>query len=139
VVPWLTARRVLTAVVVLVVVSPAIRDRDSFPLSTYPVYASARSEVVSLSTAIGVTADGDVHRLSLDAIARTDDPLVAESAVDDAIDAGRADALCAAIAARTPDRFTHVEVVEERHDVIAHVVDGDGLVDRTVHARCEVP
>ena len=36
-------RRSLTVVVaVAVLVSPALRDHDSFPLSTYPVYASAR-------------------------------------------------------------------------------------------------
>ena len=129
---------IATAVIVGTVVSPALRDHDSFPLSTYPVYASARGSTVTLSTAIGVDASGGTRRLSLAIIARTDDPLIAESLVDDAIAAGRSDALCAEIATRAPDGVVAIDVVAERHDVDAHARGNESLLERTTHARCEV-
>jgi hypothetical protein len=131
-------RGLATTVVVVAVALPAVRNRDSFPLSTYPVYATARGSTVTLATAVAVDADGTVQRLSLRTIARTDDPLIAESFVDEAIDSGRADALCRDIAGRAPDGSTAIEVVEERHDVIAHAEGDDSLLERTVHARCSV-
>jgi len=131
-------RGVATGVIVVAIVSPALRDRDSFPLSTYPVYATARGSEVTLATAVGITATGDVRRLSLGVIARTDDPLIAESFVDRAIAAGRAGSVCAGIAARAPDDVVAVEVVDERHDISAQRNDSDTLLERTVHARCSV-
>ena len=120
------------------VVAPALRNRDSFPLSTYPVYASARSSAVTLSTAVGIDTGGRPVRLSLDVIAQSDDPLIAESLVDDAIAEGRAGELCRAIAERAPDDVTAIEVVEERHDIVARTVGRASLLQRTVHARCDV-
>ena len=131
-------RWVATIVVLAAVASPAVRNRDSFPLSTYPVYATARGDTVTLATAVGVTADGEVRRLSLSTIARTDDPLIAESAVDRAIASGRAEGLCATIAARASDALEAIEVVEEAHDVVAHAEGRESLLDRTLHARCPV-
>jgi hypothetical protein len=119
------------------VLSAALRDHDSFPLSTYPVYASARASTITLSTAVGVVSDGRVVRLSPELIARSDDPLIAESLVGNAITAGRSDALCAEIAARVPTDVVAVEVVQERHDVARRGL-GDTLLGRVPHARCEV-
>jgi len=130
-------RRLVTAVVLLAVVSPVLRDRDSFPLSTYPMYASTRPDVVAFPTVVGREADGRRVRLSLQAIARTDDALIGQARVDQAIDEGRAGALCADVAGRVPEAVTRIEVVTERHDVV-HLVGGHGsLVDRAVHATCE--
>ena len=121
------------------VVSAAVRDRDSFPLSTYPMYATARADVATLSTAVGVETGGAVRRLSLGAIARTDDPLIAESLVDRAIAADRGAALCAEIAGRVRDAsIDTIEVVEERHDIVDRAAGRDSLLERTVHTRCEV-
>lgn len=130
-------RGLATVVVVAAVVSPALRDHDSFPLSTYPVYASTRASTVTLSTVIGFDADGDVRRLSPQLIARTDDPLIAESLVDDAIAADGGDALCAEVAARVPADVVAVEVVEEHHDVAARG-RGETLLERVTRARCQV-
>ena len=124
--------------VLLAVLSPAVRGRDSFPLSTYPMYAETRGEVVSISTAVGVDATGHRRPLSLRAIAATDDPLIAESTVDDAIRGGRADALCALIAGRVGPDVTRVEVVDERHDVVARALGRPSLVHRSVRASCAV-
>jgi hypothetical protein len=121
-----------------VVVSPALRDRDSYPLSTYPMYAGARGRHAALATAVGVDVDGATHRLSLATIARTDDPLIAESLVATAIRADRAGELCAEIARRVSGDAVAVEVVEERHDVVERAAGRPSLGARTVHARCDV-
>ena len=82
-------RRVVAGAVLLAVAWPVVRGHDSFPLSTYPMYAETRGEAVSISTAVGLDGTGGRRRLSLQAIAETDDPLIAESAVDDAVRRGR--------------------------------------------------
>ena len=110
-------RWVITLVVVVAVASPALRDRDSVPLSTYPMYAHARGDVAVLSTAVGVDDRGAQRRLSLPAIARSNDPLVTESRVRSAIRSGEADALCREVAGRVGDDLVEVEVVEEHHDL----------------------
>ena len=130
-----TARRVVTVVVVAAVVAPALRHVDSYPLSTYPMYASARPSRATFATAVGIAA-GEVRRLPIDVIARTDDPLIAQARVQAAIDGGAAAALCAEIAARAPAGFEAVEVVSEAHDSVDLVAGRPSLLDRTVHARC---
>ncbi len=125
-------------VAVAVLVSPAIRDHDSFPLSTYPVYASARSRDATFVTAQGQRADGSARRLSIDVIARTDDPLIAASRVADAVAAGRADELCAEIAGRAPSDVVAVIVVRERHDVVDGARGEDSLLSREQLSRCAV-
>ena len=120
----------------MAVVSPAIRDRDSFPLSTYPVYASAGSRTRTLATAFGVNADGTERRLSMSVIAATDDPLIAASRLADAIAAGDAVELCEQIARRVPAGVAEVVVTSELHDVVEAARGAYSLLSRTVHARC---
>jgi hypothetical protein len=130
-------RRLLGVVIgIVVLVSPVLRDHDSFPLSTYPVYASARPREATFVTAQGQNADGSTRRLSMDVIARTDDPLVASSRVEGAVAAGQADELCADIAARAPSDLVAVVVVRERHDVVAGARGTDSLLHREELARC---
>ncbi len=131
-------RRAVTVAVLAAVVSPALRDHDSFPLSTYPMYAGTSGRVVSIATALGVDRAGAVHYLPLRAVADTDDPLIAESTVRQAINAHQTDALCADIAARTRDPMVTIEVVDERHDVVARAAGNESLLGRSVHARCPV-
>ena len=56
----------------------------------------------------------------------------------------RADARCIEIADRAagwaglPDDAVAIEVVTERHDVVAQVSGAASLLDRTVYARCEI-
>jgi len=133
---WRTTA-VVIAVVVLVV-SPAMRNRDSFPLSTYPIYAHSRSRLVTFDTVEGVVAGGDIERLSLEAIAQTDDPLIAASVVSNAIRNDDADALCATVAARVVAPVQRVEVVSEQHDTIEWLRGDDSVRGRIVHAVCAV-
>jgi hypothetical protein len=37
-----------------------------------------------------------------------------------------------------PDDAVAIEVVTERHDVVARVSGAASLLERTVHARCEI-
>ena len=134
-----------TAAVVGALAAPDVLDAESFPLSTSPMYSSARGAVVTLATARAVGADGTASTLTLGVIGDSDDPLVVAGELRDAIRDGRAVERCAVIAERAsrwdglPVETTTIEVVTERHDVVARVEGGDSLVERTVHARCEVP
>ncbi len=127
----------MTVLVLLAVVSPALRDHDSFPLSTYPMYAGARADTDVFSFVVGVDADGARIPLSLGVIARTDDALVAQAEVDARVAGGDADGLCTEVAARVPDDVARVEVVTERHDLVVLATGGDSTLDRTLHASCE--
>jgi hypothetical protein len=128
----------LVAACIGAVVAPVVRDRDSFPLSTYPMYADGGTRVDTLATAIAIDTGGAEHRLSLATIAATDDPLIAESYMSGAIAAGRADAVCAQIADRLTRPLVRVEVVEERHDLVARAKHESSLLERHVRATCEV-
>ena len=98
-----------------------------------------------MATARAVGADGTASTLTHGVIGDSDDPLVVAGELRDAIRDGRAVERCAVIAERAsrwdglPVETTTIEVVTERHDVVARVDGGDSLVERTVHARCEVP
>lgn len=135
-------RPAVSVAVVALVASPALRQRDSYPLSTYPVYAEARPATAELPTAVGVTAAGDRIRLSPTAIGASDDPLIVADRVADSIAGGRAERLCLAIVERAVverPRLVGVEVVTETVDLVATAIDGaTPPAARTVHARCPV-
>lgn len=136
-------RFVVSIVVLLAIASPVIRDHDSFPLSMQPMFAAAREPTDSLSSAVGLNPDGTIERLSLRVIARTDDPLIAQSFVRDAITAGRAVDICNDIAVRVLSdasfaHITEIVIVTETLDLINFVVNdvSASTVDR--HATCQV-
>jgi hypothetical protein len=137
-------RIVVTAAVIGALAAPVALDRDDFPLSTYPMYSRTRGEEVTFATAQAVLADGQTAVLSLSVIGRSDDPLIVAGELRAAIRAGEADGRCAAIAGRAavwdglPPSAVAVEVVTERHDVVARASDEPSLVERTVHARCGI-
>ena len=130
---------------------PVVLDRDSFPLSTFPMYARTRSSEVALVTAQGVGGDGRIVALSLETIGASDDPLVVAGELRADVRLARADDRCRTIADRLealdpdavdlvdPDaRIESVQVVTERHDVVEAVDGGRSLRERVVHARCPV-
>lgn len=139
------ARALVTAGVLAALVTPMVIDRDGFPLSTYPMYSRVRGEEVTFATAQAVGVDGDVAALTLHVIGQSDDPLIVAGELRDAIRTGRAPRRCEQIAARAsawsglPTDAVSIEVVTERHDVVAQVQGESSLLDRTVHASCEVP
>jgi len=136
---------VITAGVLAALVVPVVFDRDGFPLSTYPMYSRTRGDAVTLATAQAVDADGTSSTLTLAVIGDSDDPLVVAGELRDAISTGSADQRCLEIAERAagwdglPGSTVTIEVVTERHDVVAQVEGESSLLERTVHAWCEVP
>lgn len=113
---------------------------DSFPLSIYPMYARQRDDVITVHTALGVSADGALTRLSTTQIADTDDPLVATTTIRDALRSG-ADAAarqCEEILQRSPEAAAVLLVVERRDAVEAvrsKAVIDDRLIDE--RHRCD--
>jgi hypothetical protein len=138
------ARILVTTGVVGALVGPVVLDRDSFPLSTYPMYSRTRGEVDTFATAQAVDAEGATSALSLGVIGDSDDPLIVAGELRSALREDRADARCVEIVARArgwaglPDDAVAIEVVTERHDVVDRASGAVSLLDRTVHARCEI-
>ena len=138
------ARVLITIGVVGAMCAPVVLDRDGFPLSTYPMYSRTRGAQISVVTAQAVTADESTTPLTLAVIGNSDDPLIVAGELRAAIRAGRATDSCQGIAARAerwaglPPETITIAVVTERHDVEAHGAGDPSLVERTVHAECEV-
>jgi hypothetical protein len=136
------ARLLITGVVLALLLYPVAIDRDSHPLSTYPMYARTRAQESTIATAVGVSDDGERRPLTPTLIGDSDDPLVVVGQLRADISAGRADERCATIARRVAGRddldIGTIEVVTERHDTVARVLGEPSLLDRDVHASCEV-
>lgn len=137
-------RWLVTAAVVAVIAVPVFHpgQPDGFPLSTYPMFASARGSDVSVATAVGIDESGDAHRLDPVAIGGTDEVMLAATTVARAVRSGEAETarLCAEIAGRVADEhdLVAVELRSETHDAIAWF-DGDRDPSSSVtHARCDV-
>lgn len=137
---FLSRRRLLLAAFVLVLISPALRDRDSFPLSTQPMYANERASTARLATVIGRDRSGAPHRLSMRIAAATDDPLIAQSSVARSIRVGRAEELCRTVANRIPtgSGLVSIEVVREQIAVRAMARGVQRFGTFEVAARCDV-
>jgi hypothetical protein len=138
------ARILITAGVVGALIAPVVLDRDGFPLSTYPMYSRARGDEVTFATAQAVDASGIAATLTLAVVGDSDDPLIVAGELRDAIRDGRAQDRCVEIALRAaewdglPPGTATIDVVTERHDVVARAEGASSLLDRTVHASCPV-
>ncbi len=131
-------RSALSLAVLALVLSPLVTDRDSFPLSTHPMYAHDRGDVAVFRT-VEAVADGQPATLSLALIAETDDPLVAQGRLRDSEARGELATTCARIATRVADddeRFRRAEVVEVVRLTI-ELRSGERL-EREVLARCAI-
>ncbi len=122
----------------MIVVAPLLRapHNDTYPLSTYPMFATDRGADHTIATAVSIDALGEVSRLSPKLIAGTDEVVLAAVTVARAVARGEADELCAEILDRI-DRPAHIVIRSETLDVVAHVVDGVEPTRIEVHAECE--
>ena len=127
----------------VLVLAPAFGDpsSDSYPLSSYPMFSTDRPVRADLATVVGVTAAGEVVRLSPELIAGADEPILAAATVSGSIRIGQSDRLCAEVADRV--RAAGLDVAEavvrtEHVDVVAHVADSADPLAVTLHARCPV-
>ncbi len=132
-------------VLALVLVAPLVLDRDSFPLSTYPMFSSRRTTTEVVDTAVVVRPGAaEPDRLSPALIGGTDEVILAAATVSDAIRRGPAAlaALCTEIAGRVavraPADATEVLLVTERFDAVAWFGGDRRPLERRIHHRCEV-
>ena len=98
-------------VAAVVVLSPMLREptNDTYPLSTYPMFAFDRGAEHTIGTAVEIGADGAAVRLSPKLIAGTDEVILASVTVKRSIASGEADQLCEEIAERLgPGRTVEV-------------------------------
>ncbi|HMJ12227.1 MAG TPA: hypothetical protein VK524_12470 [Polyangiaceae bacterium] len=131
--------------VALAVASPAFSGaKDSYPLSTYPMFATKR-ESPRLYVAEGVSDHARRARLP-PALLATDEVMQAAALVRRAVHAGdaRMRTLCEEIAARvTRDErqrdVAFVELTSAEYEPVAYFVSGAEPRERIRHYRCAVP
>lgn len=133
----LSPRIVASLVAAVVVLSPMLREPrdDTYPLSTYPMFAFDRGAEHDIATAVEIDGDGAAIRLSPKLIAGTDEVILASVTVQRSVGRGEADVLCAEIAERLGPGRT-VEVRVETVDVVALITDGVEPIHIDVRARC---
>lgn len=130
--------------VLVVMLAPVVRDRDSYPGSTYPMFARDRGATSNVATVVGRADDGTVERLTPQLIGGTDEVVLAVETAARAVRAGggRPVALCREVAtrlARSRPGIVTVEVRVETHDAVAYFTDDrrePAAVD--VRATCAV-
>jgi hypothetical protein len=130
--------------VVLAMLAPTLfwPERDSYPLSTFPMFAAPKGRTSALTAVVGIGADGSVQRLSAEEVTGTDEVMLAVATVARAVGEDRAEDLCEDVAeGLDSDDVVAVQVRTERVDSVSWL-QGDrdaDLDDITVHAECEVP
>lgn len=137
---------VVSAVMIVAVALPGVRllaagrdAPDGFPLSTYPMFTRDPGPVVDVPTVVGVSADGEIDRLSPRVIAGTDQVIQANEGVRRAVRQGgpAVRALCREAAGRVDTtNVATVAVVIERHDAIAWAAGNREPLDRRTIAEC---
>lgn len=115
----------LAATLIAAVASPLVRDPydDSFPLSTYPMFAQKRGTRIELDYAVGVTASGATELLASEVVG-TGEVLQAAAIYEDAVHRGPValGPLCRSILARVP--YPTVRIVSGHHDAIQLLTTG---------------
>ena len=129
----------VVAVALPVLWSP--RD-DSFPLSTYPMFAGRKEREVTVDHVVGVASDGRRASLPPPAIAN-EEVVQALETIRQAIRLGpwATQSLCqrAAIWARSHrPSVESVEIVSSRYDAIAYFQGDKEPAASTLHTRCRV-
>lgn len=123
--------------IVIAVAFPVLGSpfRDSFPLSTYPMFSVARPQQATVNSAVGFDAAGNELTLRPLDIGGTREVIQAAATISRAISRGETDALCREILENVPDA-TLIEIVTETYDVVAYFDDDEAPLQRIVHARC---
>ena len=127
-----------------VTLSPLVRapDDDAFPLSTYPMFATPRETVTTLSYAVAV-GEGDIRHAIPPALVGTGEPLQAMAIFELAAQhPAAARALCEQIAARVARDpaladATSVRIVTGTHDAVEYLLR-QARSQEVERARCRV-
>lgn len=113
---------------------------DSFPISTFPMFATARSSEISISHVVLVGSDGAVWVPPPSTIAN-DEVLQAQETVRQALEAGERglEALCGRVASRVdPDDAVEVRIVTSTYDALDYASGDLDPIGRRTHAACAV-
>lgn len=123
---------------VLAVAAPVLGSpfRDSFPLSTYPMFSVARPQQATVNSAVGFDTAGDELTLRPIDIGGTREVIQAAATVSRAISRGEAEDLCREVLTNVPTAAV-IEIVTETYDVIAYFAESEEPLQRIVHARCQ--
>ncbi|HET9929571.1 MAG TPA: hypothetical protein VFQ35_02740 [Polyangiaceae bacterium] len=120
------------------------RGKDSFPISSYPMFARPRPKTV-VSFADAIDASGRAQRLSPEFVAN-DEVMQAAHIVRNAIEAGpeRLAALCGRAAQRVAadpllSSLVKVRLVQARFDSVGYFVRANEPEACTVFYECPVP
>jgi hypothetical protein len=137
---------IVSIALIAAALSPLVRrpDDDGFPLSTYPMFAWRRPQVLAMSYPLGVTAEGVERYLSPELIGSSE-VLQAAAIVERAVARRGAEVarLCEAIARRVAASPAHrdvaaIRIVTGTHDAVELLVrDRSGR--EIEHGRCDVP
>jgi hypothetical protein len=135
-----------SALVVAATIGPALRDppRDSFPLSTFPMFSSVRKQAW-LHVIVGFDAQDNEHKIPPSLVANIEVMQAAET-IRIAVRRKRPKLLCEQVAARVaedPDfaQIVRLEVQSRRFDPRTYFVEADGKTPLKLRrrARCEIP
>ena len=116
--------------------------KDSYPLSSYPMFARSRPAVAGFDTAVALDDNGVELRLDPWRIGGTPEPVHAAVVVGRARVSGQAALLCAEIAARVarlgPARARTIEILRLEVDLLGWYREDAVVSQRRVQARCPV-
>lgn len=131
-------RRLAPFIAAAVVLSPLLHNprHDSYPLSTYPMFAPDRGALLTIDTVVRVDSAGVVHRLDPNTISGTDEIVTASVVAVKAIRRGDSDLLCREVADRIGDPTATIEVRSELVNTIDVVNHRGEPVSVTVWAEC---
>jgi hypothetical protein len=137
---------IFSTLVVAATLSPALREppRDSFPLSSYPMFSSVPKRRW-LDVIVGFDAAGNEVKIPPQLVANIEVMQAAET-IRLAVRQRRAPQLCSEVAARVAGdpNFAHVvrlEVQRRKFDPLTYFTSppSERLLDLRRRARCEVP
>lgn len=137
---------VLLAIVIGLGVWPVLAERDSYPVSNLPMFASPRSSTEAVVTAVAARGEGDemqVWRLGPRRLAGTDEVISAAATLRRAVAEGTTAVLCDEIALRVARSglaaAERIEIVTERFDAVDWFQGRRSPLERVVHHRCDLP
>lgn len=137
---------IVSLLFVAATLSPALREppRDSFPLSTYPMFSSVPKRAW-LDVIVGFDEAGNEHKIPPQLVANFE-VMQAAQTIRLAVRQRRAPQLCAEVAARVAadpdfDHVTSLEVQRRKFDPLTYFTTppDERRLDLRRRARCEVP
>lgn len=118
-------------------------DQDSFPLSSYPMFARPRGQP-TLYAVVGRATNGSEVRLPASVVASSE-PLQTKVLIERSVEQGpeAMAALCQGVAARLareqPGELRSVEIVRRRFDPIGYFTRGPQPIEQERLSSCRVP